>query len=79
MITVEFDNFLRAKKIYTEIEEINESLNELHAMSNAGKVNLGLGARNVSFEGEKANKILNKAIRILRNERDELSNEFNKL
>ena len=51
MISVELDNFLRAKKIYTEIEEIEESLNELHAMSNAGKVNLGLGARKVHFEG----------------------------
>ena len=76
---MEFDNFLRAKKIYTEIEEINESLDELHAMSNAGKVNLRLGARNVYFEGEIANKILNKAVRILLNELDELNNEFNKL
>lgn len=43
---MEFDNFLSAKKIYTEIEEINESLDELHAMSNAGKVNLRLSTRN---------------------------------
>lgn len=49
--------FLRAKKIYTEIEEIEESLNELHAMSNAGKLNLKLGARKVHFEGEKAKNI----------------------